>query len=246
MKESEWTKSLADAARDDDSAFTIPFLLRTRRTILRKPHGPKEYGEKCIIDCLFDTMENKSLAQGDWIAKRLADALGAKLSTRHGKLERTALHQAVVNGRAKMVSHLLSHTECARFINLGDIEGRTAIHEAAARGNETILQDLLRVSGVQLDIPDSLGMTPLHLVIWLSEKEKGDDQKLEQRKRLSKIAQVLIEVEGAEVNTRDQFGRRPPLGSRLFNACQPLTISKATHHCMKHALVATRKSSTCS
>ncbi|KAK3386480.1 ankyrin repeat protein, partial [Podospora didyma] len=76
--------------------------------------------------------------------------------------KRTPLHQAVIMGRIEVVEELLRHSECARFIDLGDINDRAAIHEAAARGHIDTLQMLLH-SGAQVDVHDKMGMTPLHL-----------------------------------------------------------------------------------
>ena len=210
----KWIKDFDEATNGDawepiDNKILI--LLARRKDIWLHPHGPngpKECVDKRIIDFLleFDIIDTPSKRR-DSVANLLIEALGPKLAAPHGHLQRTALHQAVANERDLMVSHLLSHSECTRFIKLGDVDGRTAIHEAAARGNETILKNLLRVGGAQLNTPDSFGMTPLHLVIWLSETEKDEGEKRLQR---SEIIKFLIEEEGAEVNTRDQLGKSPP------------------------------------
>ncbi|KAI1153058.1 hypothetical protein F4825DRAFT_283176 [Nemania diffusa] len=93
----------------------------------------------------------------------------------------------------RIVTELLRHSECVRYIDLGEDSGRAALHEAAARGYIEIINDLL-VSGANVDVPDNSYMTPLHLTVWYDGSKKL--------------------TFGAEVNTKDKAGNTP-----LHDAC---------------------------
>ena len=110
----------------------------------------------------------------------------------------------MVMERRDVIEELLSHVECFRFIDLGDSKGRAALHEAAARGNKQIVWMLLN-SGANIDVPDEKGMTPLHLIIWLRQTNRPD----EERSMLFSMAEEMVKLCAAEVNTRDRFGEGP-------------------------------------
>jgi ankyrin repeat protein len=77
-------------------------------------------------------------------------------------------------------------------VNFQDSNGSTALHKAAASGDETIAQLLLN-KGASVATADKLGQTPLHLAC------------IEQHDR---IARILVES-NADINAKDSDGNSP-------------------------------------
>lgn len=209
MKPDDWASTLLDAVKESNST-TIASLLIARQKIIKsspRPDFDESYGDKGLIKALFAAIDDDRLE----VATQLIRARGVKLSRQEDPLRRTALHQAVVKDRDDIVKELLDHTECIRYIDLGDYRGRAALHEAAARGNDHIVQILLDY-GANINVPDNRDMTPLHLVIWRRKDElvKEETERTAQS-RLLKMAKNLIQKYGARVNTKDQFGKRSRL-----------------------------------
>ncbi len=233
MPVDEWGDKITQAVNDDDAAGSLSELLNIRRLIIQKHQPAEGYGDDHLIECLFVAINLKT-PEKDTIAFQLIDALGPKLAHPHGGLRRTALHQAVVKGRPEVVSDLLRHSECSRFVNIGDHNGRTAIHEAAARGNDEILERLLRF-GAQLDVSDGLGMTPLHLVIWRRQELKEKDVKQGREEGVSEVKEEVKKEareeggkEGRDENGKEDGeetrGMKGGRGRRtLFGMVQELT-----------------------
>lgn len=73
-----------------------------------------------------------------------------------------------------------------------DPEGRTDLHQAAAHGDEAMVQSLI-ASGADVGAVDKMLMTPLHLAC--------------QQDHLT-VARILIEA-GAPIDVRDSYGNTP-------------------------------------
>lgn len=79
----------------------------------------------------------------------------------------TPLHIATISGHTGIVDYLLKDKTTARIqdmLQAQDISGATPLHEAVRYGHADIARMLL-TSGAQVDAPDSIGKTPLLLII---------------------------------------------------------------------------------
>ena len=114
-------------------------------------------------------------------------------------LGRTALHLAIQNSHKEVVEALVAPSDDIRsagdrvrrrtrnlevFVNIRDNTGQTALHLAAATGQEAIVELLLKTD-IDIELDDNQGCKALHLA-----GLKGDD----------KIVGLLVES-GANINS---------------------------------------------
>ncbi|RYP66576.1 hypothetical protein DL771_007729 [Monosporascus sp. 5C6A] len=201
--ESQWAKKLTQAVLSNSSE-EVATLLKSRDERIRGQNEGTPYGTDGVGKAIFTAIEQCYTT----LATQLIDAKGLRLRTTNpaNSFNRTALHEAARRENVPVVTHLLKHSECIQFIDLGDSDGRAALHEAAGRGNAEIMRALL-MSGADVNVLDNAKMTPLHLVVWTRPNPTGREADL--------IASELLEVFGAEVNTKDITGNTP-----LHDACE--------------------------
>ncbi|KAJ8127429.1 hypothetical protein O1611_g6207 [Lasiodiplodia mahajangana] len=204
IREEDWVEQLKSAVSSNKSD-EVKKLLKYREGKISNILGPESYPNKIfgndgLIDALFTAIEENRSS----LATHLIRAKGAKLGNKkQGNQNRSPLHEAVRMDNRVIVKELLKHSECFRYIDLGDELGRSALHEAAARGYLEIMSDLLN-NKANVDVPDNSNMTPLHLTVWYT----GGPNQME-------VARTLLDSFGAEVNTKDKAGNTP-----LHDACE--------------------------
>lgn len=191
MKEDAWIKKLLDAVENNNSDTVDELLfIQKSKTKDLKETSRDAYGVKGLVEALFAAirLDRSSLA------KRLIKVPRIDLSERKGPLEKTALHQAVAMNRGYITEILLERPDRVSFIDLGDSNDRTALHEAIYCDNKAAFAELLEF-GASIDALDKQGMTPLHFAIW--------------QDKITPMARKLASGYSAEVNTRDHFGKSP-------------------------------------
>lgn len=88
------------------------------------------------------------------------------------RLDRSDLHEAVIDKDIERVQELLLSTKLKEIVNLRDTAGWTALHFAAQEGSIEIAK-LLIEAGAEIDAQDSHGNTPLMKAVFNS-KGQGD------------------------------------------------------------------------
>ncbi|XP_075535954.1 osteoclast-stimulating factor 1-like [Dermacentor variabilis] len=111
------------------------------------------------------------------------------------------LHESAKRGNLQFLEECLSNKVS---VNSLDKAGCTALHWAAHGGHVECAQILLSITGVQVDVQNKLGDTPLHSSAW-----KGH----------SDIVRMLL-VAGANKNVKNKEGRTP-----LELASDPETVA---------------------
>ena len=158
--------------------------------------------------------ENQRAKLTRWLQKYGYRSVHAQ---RHGS---TTLHKAVEEGNRELVS-LILHGGVP--VNIRNNKGETPLHEAAARGQVSMVNHLLLESGIDIDLRDRVEETPLHkaakmghidiVAILLDESPDLDARNRQGQTPLfqaasrgyRKIVQYLID-RGADVNVRDVKG----------------------------------------
>ena len=91
-------------------------------------------------------------------------------------------------------------------INATDEKGRTALHIAIKNGYTKSLEKLLETSGVDINIADKYGCTPLHSAVKYACAEKDPDKiEIANALRLS-LVESLLGVKSINVNEKTQVG----------------------------------------
>ncbi|KAI0097622.1 hypothetical protein GGR51DRAFT_566344 [Nemania sp. FL0031] len=163
------------------------------------------------MDALFVAIEeNKSL-----VATHIIRAKGARLGNKKlEKQNRSPLHEAVRTNNRTIAKELLKHSECVRYIDLGDESGRSALHEAAARGYIEIIRDLLN-NKANVDVSDNFNMTPFtprhDFGAEINTKDKAGNTPLHEAciKGDVNMASSLLSY-GADAGVRNADGKTPP------------------------------------
>ncbi|RZF44009.1 hypothetical protein LSTR_LSTR007281 [Laodelphax striatellus] len=89
---------------------------------------------------------------------------GASLSIIHDKTEKNIFHMAVESGKPSMIKQLLKHqNDVKNYINLGDNEGNTPLHQAAYQGNVECLKLLIN-NGGDLAIETTEGLSVIYAI----------------------------------------------------------------------------------
>ncbi|KFZ11721.1 hypothetical protein V501_04594 [Pseudogymnoascus sp. VKM F-4519 (FW-2642)] len=107
------------------------------------------------------TLLNYHAALRNSLAVFLMVKHGADVHISSGYEARTALHQAAIGGRPKIIRFLIQK---GVDVNARDWEGRTPLHFAADNGHIAAIR-LLCENGADIDAQDELGYTPLHLLV---------------------------------------------------------------------------------
>lgn len=126
---------------------------------------------------------------------------------RMGRQKLTPLHTACDSGYLQLV-RLLLQQDCD--VNVQQRDGRTPLFRACKRGHLDVVEVLLSCQGIQVDLADKNGQTPLHEVCrWENMRVFGrrEDTSIQ-------IAKSLIS-KNANVNATDKLGRTP-----LHFACE--------------------------
>ncbi|KAM0667402.1 hypothetical protein ACQRIU_003267 [Beauveria bassiana] len=84
---------------------------------------------------------------------------------------RTAIHEAIIHDNKAVLDELLEHEVARRAIDQPDRYKRTALHWAAFRGRDDILQKLID-SGANLESTDNSGDTALQVATFNDQSEK--------------------------------------------------------------------------
>jgi hypothetical protein len=149
-----------------------------------------------LTEALFQALCNRKTTAAAILVKH---GKGIKLHNKYGPLHRTVLHEATAARRHRDISRsLLRLAQAARYVNIKDQNGRTALHEAAAQGDVDIVRDLLK-RGAHIDETDNELLTPLHTAVncHASRHDQGH-----------KVEEWLLEY-GADVNTKDDRSEWP-------------------------------------
>ena len=132
----------------------------------------------------------------------------------------SALHKAVEDGNREIVS-LILHAGVS--VNVRNNKGQTPLHDAAHRGQVSMVNHLLLESGIDVDLRDRRDETALHkaaemghltiVAVLLDERPDLDPRNkkgqtplyLAASKGYRKIVEYLVDA-GADVNVRDRKG----------------------------------------
>ncbi|KAI1778611.1 ankyrin [Hypoxylon cercidicola] len=107
----------------------------------------------------------------------------------------TVLHHAVSGNRPGNTEFLLRKLESLRLYNARGSRGNSALHHAAASGNEDAVNTLLEQDGIDINAQNQFGQTALHLAI---------------HSNLTDMCVCLLEA-GADISVKAQSGFTPPV-----------------------------------
>lgn len=175
---------------DVDTALKSPAPKPKRRTpVLVAGH---EDGETALHLAAF---------AGHQEAVRVLLSQGANAAPQSTRLRETPLHKALkASARNVAVVKLLADASGGAGINAQQIDGTSALHLAAVRGDRALVQ-LLLDSGATVDTRDMVGSTPLHWAVSY---------------RHTAVVKLLLR-EGADINARDRAGTTPLMRSAAPN-----------------------------
>lgn len=126
---------------------------------------------------------------------------GANAAPQSTRLRETPLHKALkASARNVAVVRLLANANSGAGINAQQIDGTSALHLAAVRGDRALVQ-LLLDSGATVNIRDMVSSTPLHWAVSY---------------RHMAVVKLLL-MEGADINARDRAGTTPLMRSAAPN-----------------------------
>ncbi|MDN5247985.1 MAG: ankyrin repeat domain-containing protein [Wolbachia endosymbiont of Tyrophagus putrescentiae] len=114
---------------------------------------------------------------------------GANIEARSGN-QYTPLHLAVTGSHLPIVDLLI---ENGANVNAVDINGKTILHLAIIKGHAQMWKSVLGVPGIEINIQDKDGNSPLHLAA---------------RERRENLIRALVK-EGANVSLKDNMGSAP-------------------------------------
>ncbi|RSL68958.1 hypothetical protein CEP54_002599 [Fusarium duplospermum] len=116
----------------------------------------------------------------------------------HGDDHRPMLSEAVRGGHLRILERLLVHPNSVDHLDDGDIQGRTALHEAAYLGSCDAIQ-LLWAKGADMEALDKKLRTPLHLVVQESPGDERSESVL--KALLERGSDTPLHNAAAQVNT---------------------------------------------
>jgi hypothetical protein len=193
MSDKEWKDNLETAAKEG-KVEEIDNLWKKKPNRTGTIRNMKSMEADETIDSALLNAIDVAIQYGKVTAlKSLIKLKSTLLAQKDKESEETALHRAVETENRLVVQELLLHSQIVKTIDARDRNGRTALHKAAIRGRQGIMEDLL-ANRAEIDAPDNAHITPLHAaVLWGPA---------------SKDATVTFLIEnGAEGNTRDQYGK---------------------------------------
>lgn len=200
------------SVRDVDGQSIVHYFVKTRdekavqRCINQKiPLSVKDKNGKTPLHLAFESPENVASIR---IAAALilagADSVGGDFEyfetavTNHNMMQRfddgqTALHLATIQGHTGIAAYIISNNgtiSLSDILSAQDMNGTTPLHEAVRYGHADITR-LLLAKGASVNAMDSIGKTPILLII-PTEAEK-------------EIYTTLLEY-NADVKQKDMFG----------------------------------------
>lgn len=162
-------------------------LKTPKRTTRRQEPVRREGGETALHLAAF---------AGHQEAVRVLLSGGANTALQSTRLRETPLHKALkASSRSIAVIKLLADSSRAG-INAQQVDGTSALHLAAIRGDRALVQ-LLLGSGATVDIKDMIGSTPFHWAV---------------SHRHITVVKLLLK-EGADINLQDNYGTTPLMKS---------------------------------
>nr|KAG5709835.1 hypothetical protein BaRGS_032659 [Batillaria attramentaria] len=132
----------------------VRFLLNRGVTV----NGKNDYGYSILVAALHIDDAKKRDKMFSLLMDRNADAF-----FKDATHQRTVLQWACILGRVEQVKTILDELGGEIDLNYKDTDGHTALHHAVMAGNMNIVQvlvDMYRKFGVNVDVPDKLGLTP--------------------------------------------------------------------------------------
>ncbi|WP_341820612.1 ankyrin repeat domain-containing protein [Wolbachia endosymbiont (group A) of Myopa testacea] len=161
---------------------------------------------------------NEEMRQERDLAEVLARAMGD--ISKKNYLGNTPLHEAVINRNRYIVKLFLKRDYLfpqMKILSIQNLEGRTAIHEAAARNEHEILELLVRVATQKdLDIRDGGGRTAIELI---EEAVQGLETSPEYERTLSILRQSDYQSwKTRELGSKSSFPSLPDVPQDYGNA----------------------------
>lgn len=111
--------------------------------------------------------------------------------------------------------------------------GRTALSKAAWNGKLNIVVKLLKLPGINVDIPDNRGRTPLHNAVWGDAGGRIGKKLAYSGTDSPEIAELLIQA-GADIEHPDNTGNTPLCIASSTHAPRSLKILLRYHANMHH------------
>lgn len=165
-------------------------------TELQKPNRPWRRDPVALPNGGGETALHFAASAGHQEVVRVLLSKGANTTLQNTRLRETPLHKALkASSRSVSVIKLLAGGGGAG-INAQQIDGMSALHLAALRGDRALVQ-LLLDSGATVDIRDMTGSTPFHLAVSY---------------RHIPVVKLLLK-EGADINAQDNSGTTPLMKS---------------------------------
>ena len=113
---------------------------------------------------------------------------------------RTPLHEVAMDGSVKLLDAIFEINKTAEYVNKRSGDGSTALHHAAMNGHLPVVVKILEIEGIENNVQDSEGCTPMSLA-W----EQGH------KSIISRLEEEGISTEGLDVEVQERKSVREPI-----------------------------------